>query len=208
MAKRAAGKPGPIKAVGLLYREGAEATQLAQELSKLIENLGGSAVTAPLGDSDLLRTSVANLDLLIALGGDGTVLTAARIAVPKQVPILGVNMGHLAFLTELQPQEMREQLPSILAGYFQLDRRMMLQVALERRGKCLSIHHALNDAVITRGMTGQALHLQVHVDDHFLTNYVADALVISTPTGSTGYSLSAGGTLLHPLLRNMPFISS
>lgn len=193
-----------MKAVGILHREGSEAArELAQELAQLTTELGCSALTASASDDAVLRANIANLDLLLALGGDGTVLGAAHIAVPEDVPILGVNMGHLGFLTELEPQELKGRLASILAGEFHLERRMMLQATLRRAGKELATHHALNDAVVRRGLTAQALRLEVYVDSHFLSGYVADALIISTPTGSTGYSLSAGGALLHPSLRNI-----
>jgi len=173
------------------------------ELARLITERGCSALTASANDDAVLRTNIADLDLLLALGGDGTVLGAAHIAVPESVPILGVNMGHRGFLTELQPEELKGKLASILAGEFRLEPRMMLQATLERNGKELSTYHALNDAVVRRGVTAQALRLEVSVDGHFLSAYVADALIVSTPTGSTAYSLSAGGALLHPSLRNI-----
>ncbi len=137
-------------------------------------------------------------DLVIALGGDGTLLRAARAVGEKQVPILGVNIGSLGFLTEVTVDEVFEALEGILAGDYTWEDRMNVDVIVERQGKQIGTYTALNDIVINKGALSRVIEMRVNIDGHYLASYTADGLIISTPTGSTAYSLSAGGPIINP----------
>ncbi|MDN5346921.1 MAG: kinase [Clostridia bacterium] len=139
-------------------------------------------------------------DCLIALGGDGTLLRAARLVSDSGTPILGVNLGHLGFLTEIELGELYPALTELLAGNFSIEERMMLQSEVLREEKTLAGYRALNDVVITKGAFSRMLRLEVYVRGAYLDTYPADGLILSTPTGSTAYSLSAGGPLVAPEL--------
>jgi NAD+ kinase len=134
-------------------------------------------------------------DLLICLGGDGTVLRAARAVIPNQVPILGVNMGRLGFLAEVRPGELMDCLPDVFAGRYRLEQRSMLQAQIASWGVTL---HALNDVVVGRQTVGRPVYVDVSVDGTRLAIHRCDAIIVGTATGSTAYSLSAGGPILHP----------
>ena len=141
--------------------------------------------------------------MLVVLGGDGTLLSVARLVENQDVPILGVNLGHMGFLTEVALQELYPALENILAGNYSINRRMMLNAKVLRHDACISEHEALNDVVINNGALARMISLEVTVDDAYLTTYQADGLIVSTPTGSTAYSLSAGGPIIHPTLSTL-----
>jgi len=136
--------------------------------------------------------------LMVVLGGDGTLIAAVRAIGDHDVPVLGVNLGSLGFLTEITLDEMYPTLEGWLAGTVAETSRMMLRVELIRGEEHLHPHHLLNDVVINKGALARIVDLETSVDGHYLTTYKADGLIISTPTGSTGYSLSAGGPIVHP----------
>lgn len=136
-------------------------------------------------------------DMIVVLGGDGTLLSVARLFVDKDVPILGVNLGSLGFLTEITVEELYDRLEQCLAGDRATSERMMLDIALHRAGKQIEQGFALNDVVINKGALARIVDLETKVNGQFLTTYKADGLIVSTPTGSTGYSLSAGGPIIH-----------
>ncbi len=139
-------------------------------------------------------------DLIVVLGGDGTLLSIARRA-DASVPILGVNLGELGFLTEIAEDEAMAMLGRVVAGRYELDRRMTLGATLARRGRVLRRFRALNDVVITNGARARIVEFAVSVDGLALTTYRADGIIIATPTGSTGYSLSAGGPVVEPTVQ-------
>ena len=149
------------------------------------------------------RITKEKYDLLIAVGGDGTMLRAAHLCAPLGVPILGVKLGRLGFLIQVQRHEWRDTFNLLLNGEYWVESRMMLCAELKRDGKSLGNWHALNEAVVCRGQPVRAVHLSVSVDSRLLTDYVADGLIVSTPTGSTAYALAAGGPILPPELRNI-----
>ncbi|MFQ5913275.1 MAG: NAD(+)/NADH kinase [Nitrospinota bacterium] len=140
------------------------------------------------------------VDLLIVLGGDGTMLSMARMTVGLPVAILGVNLGALGFLTEVTLGQLYPTLERIFAGEFEIDERPMLSAKIRRDGEAVSEHEVLNDVVISKGALARIIELDSYVDGRFVTSYRADGLIISSPTGSTGYSLSAGGPILMPSL--------
>jgi NAD+ kinase len=136
--------------------------------------------------------------LMIVLGGDGTLLSAARAIGGRDIPLLAVNLGGLGFLTALTVEEMYPELERALRGEQRIALRRMLRCEIIRQGRCVSTYEALNDAVITKTSLARMIDLAVHVDSHFVSNYKADGLIVSTPTGSTAYSLSAGGPIIFP----------
>ena len=140
----------------------------------------------------------ARVDLIIVLGGDGTILSVARSAHPFNVPILGVNLGTLGFLAEVTLANLYEVLDNVLNGRFECENRMLLNACIWRDDKKVSDYHVLNDVVINKGALARIVNLQVQVNGQYMTSYRADGLIISTPTGSTAYSLSAGGPIIHP----------
>jgi len=142
-------------------------------------------------------------DLLIVLGGDGTLLGVARTAHPYDVPILAVNLGSLGFLTEVSLSELYPVLENVLAGKFDVERRMLLNACIWRNGKKVEDHNVLNDVVINKGVVARVINLQVFVNKQYMTSYRADGLIIATPTGSTAYSLSAGGPIIHPSMHTL-----
>jgi len=138
------------------------------------------------------------IDLLIVLGGDGTLLSAARAVAGFDIPIFAVNLGHLGFLTSIREEELYPELERALAGQHRIGRRRMVECELHRDGKIIGSYSALNDVVIAKSELARMIDLDTHVDSHFVAAYKADGLIISTPTGSTAYSLSAGGPVVFP----------
>jgi len=142
-------------------------------------------------------------DLLIVLGGDGTLLSVARAAHPHNIPILAVNLGSLGFLAEISIDELYPTLENILAGKFEIGNRMLLNACIWRNGEKVEDHNVLNDVVINKGAVARIISLQVLVNGQYMTSYRADGLIIATPTGSTAYSLSAGGPIIHPSMHTL-----
>jgi len=142
-------------------------------------------------------------DLIIVLGGDGTMLAVARYLKGQDVPILGVNLGGLGFLTEISVEEMPIMLEKVVSRQYKTSTRIMLDVSVIRAGGKVFEFSVLNDAVITKDALARIIDIEVYVNSVYLTTYKADGLIFSTPTGSTGYSLSAGGPILYPSLKNI-----
>jgi NAD+ kinase len=163
-----------------------------------------TSVCATLDDPDLRgRVAGGEFDLFIAVGGDGTVLRAAHLCAPVNIPILGINMGRLGFLIQVGQQEWHTALENLLKGDFWVEKRMMLRAMHLTGGVQAGEWRALNEAAVCRGLQVRPVRLSASVDGHHLTTYVADGLVASTATGSTAYALAAGGPILPPELRNL-----
>ena len=141
-------------------------------------------------------------DLLLVLGGDGTLLAAARVAAPRGVPILPINMGSLGFLTSFTLNEMYPALEETFAGHSSTSERIMLAVELQRRGTVIERQSVLNDVVVNKGELARMIDLRLIIDGEFVCRYHADGLIVATPTGSTAYSLSAGGPIVHPAVES------
>lgn len=182
----------------------ADSIETANQIAEILEGRGVKIVHGSLTDAPL-QESVNNneIDLLIVLGGDGTVLRAGHLCAPKNVPILPINMGHFGFLIEVERAELPEKLADLFSGEYWLENRMMLQVEQWRDGKSLGTWQVLNEAMVGRGEVAHPIHLETELDGHLLTTYVADGLIVATPTGSTAYALAAGGPILPPELRNI-----
>ncbi len=148
-----------------------------------------------------LPQELRNSDLVVAFGGDGTILHLARAASMRNVPVLGVNLGSLGFMSDLEASELG-LLKNLAAGQFRREKRMMLDVSVWREGRQIYAGNALNDAVVTKGAMARVVRLQVTTGDVQLGIFSGDGVVVATPTGSTGYSLSAGGPIVEPTARN------
>jgi NAD+ kinase len=157
-----------------------------------------SAAYAGLAGGRSREEVAAGSDLIIVLGGDGTLLSTARASIGRNIPVFAVNLGGLGFLTAIKVEELYEQLERTLAGDYRVGHRRMLRTELWRRGELVAGWEALNDAVLSKTEIARMIDLDVHVDNHFVCVYRADGLIISTPTGSTAYSLSAGGPIMFP----------
>lgn len=144
-----------------------------------------------------------DISMVVVLGGDGTLLSVARAMGSKQIPILGVNLGSLGFLTDVALKNIYSSLETIVRGEATIDIRMMLASTLERKGQVVVSETVLNDVVITKGAIARIIEIGVEIDRQFVANIRADGLIVSSPTGSTAYSLAAGGPILHPMLDAM-----
>lgn len=145
----------------------------------------------------------AQVDLLVVLGGDGTFLAAVRLLENRNVPLLGVNLGHLGFLTEITVEEIYQVLDAVLADRHRLSRRAMLAAEVERGGRRIAAYHALNDVVLHKAAIARIIELDVSIDAAFVSTIRADGLIVGSPTGSTAYSLSAGGPIVVPSVEAM-----
>ncbi|MGD8177191.1 NAD(+) kinase [Marinimicrobium sp. ARAG 43.8] len=139
-------------------------------------------------------------DLVIVVGGDGSMLSGARALVNSGVPLLGVNRGRLGFLTDITPDDIEQKVAEVLAGQYVAEQRFLLDTEVRRRGQLISAGDALNDVVLHPGELIRMLEFELYVDDHFVTSQRSDGMIVSTPTGSTAYALSGGGPILHPRL--------
>ncbi len=181
-----------------------QAFTLAEKIAAYLENDGKKVLLGRM-DENKLREGICDgcQDLLIALGGDGTMLRAGHISAPSNIPILGINLGHYGFLTEIQKDEWQNALQRVLQGDYWLEKRMMLLVTLFRGDQKQGEWNALNDAVISRGETIRPIQLEIFINNRHLSTTVADGVIISTATGSTAYAMAAGGPILSPELRNI-----
>ena len=150
-------------------------------------------------DSNYKKSEIPYVsDVIVVIGGDGTFLSVARLVYGNDVPVLGVNLGRLGFLTEVTLDELYDVMDMVLKGDYIIDERAMLEAFIFRHGEKIAEYRVLNDVVINKGTLARIIELEAKVDGKFLTLYRADGLIISTPTGSTAYSLAAGGPILYP----------
>ncbi len=181
-----------------------EAYTLAEKIRSALEDQGRQILLGRMDEQDLKDGIInGNQDLLIALGGDGTMLRAGHISAAARIPILGINLGSYGFLTEIQRDDWQNALDRLTGGDYWLEERMMLQTTLYREADVIGQWNALNDAVISRGETIRPVQLEIYVNTRYLSTIVADAIIASTATGSTAYAMAAGGPILSPELRNL-----
>ena len=143
------------------------------------------------------------VDLIIVLGGDGTLISVARLVGGRNVPIMGVNLGRLGFLTEITRDELPEMLDNLIRGEYKVSERMMLDAFIRRDGEIVGQYTVLNDVVINKGALARIIDLKTYVDGRHLSSYKADGLIVSTATGSTGYNLAAGGPIIYPEINSL-----
>jgi NAD+ kinase len=194
----------PKRPVITAYPKIPEAFVEAEAMSAFLKEKGMDAPFGSLNDSDLRkRVKTGEFDMLIAVGGDGSVLRAGHLCAPCGVPILGVNLGRLGFMIQIEREEWREYFDKLFNGEAWVENRMMLRAEHIRAGESLGSSNALNEVVVARGQNLRPVRLTAFVDGRRLTSYVADGLIASTATGSTAYALAAGGPILPPELRNI-----
>jgi NAD+ kinase len=169
------------------------ANQLAQELGRR-----GVATTVADAWGEPPQAALDRAELLACIGGDGTVLRSSRVVVPHATPILGINMGRLGFLTDMSPRDCFQMIERIVAQEWRLEERLMVQADIMDNGSVAHSFHGLNDIVVSRSSPGRPIYVDVHIDGARLAIYRCDGMIVATPTGSTGYSLSAGGPILAP----------
>jgi NAD+ kinase len=197
-----------MKRIGLLHHPKLPETQpLAEKMALEAQDCGFLTWTGSTWDELAVRAQIANLDMLVTLGGDGSILRAARMASAQGIPVLGVNLGRLGFLAELQPDQWTDELPRLAAGEFWIEERMMLYAEYHRGELCIGQYEALNDVVVSRGSLARMVRLETHIDGSYMTTYAADGLIVATATGSTAYALAAGGPILPPELKNILLIA-
>src|SRR5208283_265348 len=197
-----------IKTVGLVVkRERPEAITIARTLTRFLRArhktpLADAETANKIGAEAVERHHLADrADLIVVLGGDGTLLGVARLVASQGIPILGVNLGGLGFLTEVTMTEAKTALGRVLSGDYEVDRRIMLEAIVERASEQLvQSFQAFNDVVVGKGPLGRMLELEVFANHQAFCSYRADGLIVATPTGSTAYALSAGGPIVYPTL--------
>jgi NAD+ kinase len=187
-----------------VHPQNQEAYALAETIASFLETRDKNTSLGTMDDHNFRESiSGGSQDLLIALGGDGTMLRAGHISAPSKTPILGINLGSYGFLTEIQRDEWQSALLKVLKGDYWLENRLMLRAVLIRNEEIIGEWNALNDAVISRGETIRPVRLGININTRHLSTIVADAIIASTATGSTAYAMAAGGPILSPELRNI-----
>lgn len=194
----------PVRPVIISYPKMQSGVEEARAVVDHLRDKGFEAPQGSLYDEALRkRVKAGEFDVMIALGGDGTMLRAAHLCAPRGVPILGINIGRLGFLIQVDRVEWREHVDKMLQGGSWIEQRMMLGAAHIRAGEKLGEWQALNEVFVGRGANLRPVRLEAVVDGRPLTTFVCDGLIASTPTGSTAYALAAGGPILPPELRNI-----
>ena len=198
--------PKRIAVMAYLGSEDASAVAVAIEDFLLQAGLSGIA-RGTFHDLALeSRVRAGEFDVLVALGGDGTVLRAGHLCAEAGIPILGINLGRFGFLAETQRGDWREAIAALVAGHYRIEERLALNAEHHRSDTILNRSYVVNDVVIARGQFVRPIRIEARVDGYTLTTYVADGVIAATPTGSTAYALAAGGPIMPPELRNILLI--
>lgn len=189
--------------VGILYHPKVSATRKkARELEKYLKSKGLAAWVCSAWDREKACPLLDGTDLLLTVGGDGTILRAVQVVVPGETPVTGINLGKLGFMTEFDAAEALEKLPSLLEGEGWIDERTMLEASVVSSGRETRVFHALNDVVVARGGVVRLIRVEVSVDRQLLATYRTDGIIVATATGSTGYALAARGPIMYPHSRD------
>ncbi len=201
-----------VKSIGIIANKGKpEARVVARELLYLLEERGASVyleedLARSIGRTDTALTLYdfsKHVDMLCVLGGDGTLLAIARQLAGHELPILGINLGTLGFLSEAEPDNLSEAVENLLSGNYHMEERSMIQTELYRGGERLAVYTAMNDIGISKGSFCRIIKCTVYSDDYYVGTFNGDGLIVSSPTGSTAYSLAAGGPIVAP---NVPML--
>jgi NAD+ kinase len=193
-----------IQSVGVIYNHRiAEAIALSEQIQKAMQDLSRDVWLLEARQLDDPELHLPPADLLITLGGDGTILRAARLSAVRHALVLGVNMGQLGFLAEMEPGDILAKIPEIVAGNGWIEERMMLRATLPGKPANRGPIDGLNDVVVTRGARPRAVRVGVDVNGCHIQTYVCDGVIVSTPTGSTAYALSMDGPIVFPEMRSM-----
>jgi NAD+ kinase len=195
-----------VKRIGFAYNPTMEAAiELSARAAGWCQVRGIAEWQAQAGDLDRLLEELPTTDVLVVLGGDGTFLRAARAVADVDVPLLGINLGKVGFLSKAEAGDLEAVLGHLVDGAYTIDERMAIEGRILRGGRIGADerHVALNDIVVARGALARVCRLDVSIDDSHLATFIADGLVVASPTGSTGYSFSAGGPILDPVSRNL-----
>nr|MDQ3042659.1 NAD(+)/NADH kinase [Acidobacteriota bacterium] len=200
-----------IKCVGVVVKPNhKEAWATACELSDWLKKRRINLISKPREENEKSNAEACGIetvetekfqsdaDLIVVLGGDGTMISTARLIGNREVLVLGINYGSLGYLTEFRIEEMFGALEAILEGNYAIDRRVMLEVEHRRDGEILESGRVLNDVVINKAALARIIEIEVELDNLFVNSFRADGLIVSTPTGSTAYNLSAGGPIIYP----------
>lgn len=158
-------------------------------------NISSPYVTK-LSNSDLAKT----VEYMIVLGGDGTIIGAAGICARNKVPVMGINLGRIGFMTEVECDAIDDAIDALLSGNYKTEHRMMMKAQIKKDGKAISTCHALNDIVVSKSAGVKLVGIDLYTNDELVNRYIADGIIIATPTGSTGYSISAGGPVVDPMM--------
>ncbi|MEO5951663.1 MAG: NAD(+)/NADH kinase, partial [Chloroflexia bacterium] len=196
----------PTRRVGIIVNDTiTPAREQADRIGNLLRSKGVEVFETHSARPDKAEhwTTADNLDLILTFGGDGTILRAAQAAAPIAVPILGVNLGRVGFLTEINPAQLEAKLPLFLNGDYWIEKRAMLRAELWRGEAMVGSWLALNDIVASRASLSRVVNCKLTVNGAPVTTIVADGVIVATPTGSTAYSMAAGGPILHPELRSI-----
>ena len=206
MSNYASDNPSPRR-IGILHHpKKPEALPLAEQIALEVQRQGGQPSLFSAWEEQEISAHVQELDLLVTLGGDGTMLRAARLGARFHVPMIGVKLGRLGFLAEIQPDQWQEPLQQLLAGHYWLEERMMLDVSVRHHANDNPHNHhyeALNDVVVSRGGLARIVRIAASLDEGYVTTFAADGVIVATATGCTGYALAAGGPILPPELKNI-----
>jgi NAD+ kinase len=195
-----------VRRIGFAYNPTSDAAvELRERAAGWCRMHGIEQWAATAQDFEILCRELATTDALVVLGGDGTLLRAARAVAEVDVPMIGINLGKVGFLSTVEASELEAVLAKLVAGEFAIDERMALEARILPAGRPdgAAIHHALNDVVIARGALARVVRMDVAIGPSHLATFIADGLVVSSPTGSTGYSFSAGGPIVAPDSRNL-----
>jgi NAD+ kinase len=201
-----------MKKIGIFVKSQKTAMAKAEELSawlqaKGVEVLIKQNVPAPITSKECLVENIpkapSDMSCVVVLGGDGTFLSAIRWIQDTGIPILGVNLGAFGFLTETSVDRLFSMVEDIIRGAFVIEERILLWAQVMRGGEQLLCQVVLNDVVVNKEALARTAHIETYIDDHYLTTFKADGLIVATPTGSTAYSLSAGGPIIHPSLQTI-----
>lgn len=194
-----------LKCVGILaHPRRPKTAPVAQRIAATLETRGIETWVYTEWSEKNVQKDAQRADMVVAIGGDGAMLRAARVCAPYNVPVLGINMGVLGFLTEIhEPENWEQYLDPLINGEYWVETRMMVRATVTRKGIVIATEDALNDVVVSRSIVTGIIRLEMYINEDWTTTYNADALIIATPTGSTSYALAAGGPILPPGLRNI-----